>query len=116
MILIVHLNSGKASQFKTHLAHMFTRVTAGDQTLHAQINENATSTAPLNAMARGELPGVGGKRARELESGEPLRLAKQTRVEYESAVLAANSLVQAQRSITEVRNSHPHCNTSQHPQ
>lgn len=56
MVLITHLNSGKASDFKMRFADMFTRVTAGDQSLHAEVDRNLASTAPLNAMARGELP------------------------------------------------------------
>lgn len=91
MVLIAHLNSGKASNFKTRFANMFTRVTAGDQSLHAEVDRNHNSDAPLNRMARGEQPGVGTKRTRELDDGEPLRQAKLTRAEYDNAVLAANT-------------------------
>jgi hypothetical protein len=51
MVLIMHLNSGKASNLKELFSHMFSRVNAGDQSPHTQIDANVVSDAPINVMA-----------------------------------------------------------------
>ena len=74
LILISRLNSGRANAFKERFTAVFKKVLAGDQTLHDLIDHNAQSTAPLQAFARGQLPGqpalqapdaVGAKRLRD---------------------------------------------------
>jgi T5orf172 domain len=60
MDLIMVLPGPQAKLFRQQACDILTRVLAGDQTLHSQIDANATSTAPLHVLARAAAPpGIG---------------------------------------------------------
>ena len=50
--LIMVLPGTAAKAFRVQACDILKRFFAGDQTLHAQIDQNATSTAPINVFAR----------------------------------------------------------------
>ena len=54
--LIAWLPGDLAKEKQNEVCDLVARFLAGDQTLHAAIDENAASTAPLNVMARASLP------------------------------------------------------------
>ena len=54
--LIMWLPGNMAKDFRSQACDILTRYLAGDQTMHAEINVNATSTAPINEFARASMP------------------------------------------------------------
>ena len=54
--LIMWLPGNMAKDFRSQACDILTRYLAGDQTMHDELNFNATSTAPLNEFARASLP------------------------------------------------------------
>ena len=54
--LIMVLPGKVAKEFRVQACDILKRFFAGDQSLHAEINRNSASSAPIHAMARGELP------------------------------------------------------------
>ena len=60
--LIAWLPGDLAKEKQNAICDLVTRFLAGDQTLHAAIDENAASTAQLNVMARASLPQPPSKR------------------------------------------------------
>lgn len=54
--LIMVLPGNTAKAFRVQACDILKRFFAGDQSLHAEINRNSASSAPIHAMARGELP------------------------------------------------------------
>ena len=53
--LIMWLPGDMAKDFRSKACDILTRYLAGDQTMHDELNFNATSTAPLNEFARASL-------------------------------------------------------------
>jgi hypothetical protein len=53
--LVMVLPGTAAKAFRVQACDILKRYFAGDQTLHAEVDSNATSTAPLNAFARASL-------------------------------------------------------------
>jgi len=54
--LVMVLPGKVAKEFRVQACDILKRFFAGDQSLHAEINRNSASSAPIHAMARGELP------------------------------------------------------------
>jgi hypothetical protein len=82
--LVMVLGGKQAKIMKTQFAKTLTRFFAGDSSLAQELQANATSTAPLNALAR-ESETVGCKRLRgnNQPDEERLQLVKATRVELD---------------------------------
>jgi hypothetical protein len=53
--LIMWLPGNMAKDFRSKACDILTRFLAGDQSLHAEINANATSTAPIHEFARASI-------------------------------------------------------------
>jgi len=84
LLLVMALGGKQATLLKTQFAKTLTRFFAGDSSLVQELWANATSTAPLNALAR-ESETVGCKRLRgnNQPDEERLQLVKATRVELD---------------------------------
>ena len=54
--LVMVLPGETAKNVRVQVCDLLKRFFAGDQTLHAQIDANATSTAPINVLARAAMP------------------------------------------------------------
>ena len=54
--LIMWLPGNMAKDFRSKACDILTRFLAGDQSLHAEIDANATSSAPINEFARASMP------------------------------------------------------------
>ena len=54
--LIMWLPGNMAKDFRSQACDILTRYLAGDQSLHAEVNANAASDAPINEFARASLP------------------------------------------------------------
>jgi hypothetical protein len=82
--LVMVLGGKQAKIMKTQFAKTLTRFFAGDSSLAQELRANATSTAPLNALAR-ESETVGFKRVRDENDEDERRLevVKATRVELD---------------------------------
>jgi hypothetical protein len=54
--MIMWLPGDMAKDFRSQACDILTRYLAGDQTMHDELNSNATSTGALNELARASLP------------------------------------------------------------
>ena len=70
--LVIVLPGPLAKAFRKQACDILTRFLAGDQTLHAELDANATSTAPLHVLARAAAPpGIGQPVAKRVCLAQP---------------------------------------------
>ena len=87
--LIEWLPGEPAKIYRGQVVEILTRYLAGDSSMHAEIEANATSTAAIHVLAREE---VGSKRVCDDQENEALRRVKQTREALDEVMEVSKTL------------------------